>query len=392
MVEKEKNDPSHGSNSENGPVKTPELNPWGSDLIGEEDYARLCRDFGIQPIEDMDIPASLYEKNRYLRRKIIFGGRDFDLILKAIRDEKPWAVMSGIKPSGKFHLGTLITASEIVEFQRSGGKVYYAIADLESYADNGMPLDVSYKNAIDNLADILTIGLDPKNAYIWLQSREPIARNMPFKAGTHVTTAMMNAIYGERRFCLYMAALVQVGDILLPQLLNQIMPTVVPVGIDQDPHLRLTRDLSRFFTKNDQPIFKPGATYHKLMPGLDDITLKMSKSRPDSGFSFDEEPAVIKKKLQNAFTGGRGNAEEQKRLGGIPEKCMIYKIMEVHFEPDDALLSDRYQRCRGGMLCGTCKKECIKKILDYVADHNIRKKDMIPLAEEILNKRPNLEF
>lgn len=378
--------PSNPNPSENSPSSN-NLNPWGSDMVGQEDYDRLCLEFGIQRIDDLDVPASFYAQNRFFRRKIVFGNRDFDGILKAIRDGKPWAIMSGIKPSGKFHLGTLTTASEMVELQKMGGKVYYAIADDESHVDNGMSYADSYRNAVDNLADILTIGLNPENAYIWLQSQEPIAHNMPFEAGRHVTMNMITAIYGDRPFALYMAALVQVGDILLPQLKDQIMPTVVPVGIDQDPHLRLVRDLSRHFEKNGQSIFKPAATYHKLMPALDDIKLKMSKSRPNSYFSFDEDPKLIKKKLQNAFTGGRGNAEDQKRLGGIPENCMIYKIMEWHFEPDDQALQDRYSRCRGGMLCGTCKKEVIEKVLGFIADHNERKKANVEVAEKILSQQ-----
>ena len=318
MIFMDKEDPenmTNEENSENSEISKPQMNPWGSDLIGEEDYIRLCQDFGIQPIEEMEIPSSMFAVNRYLRRKIVFGGRDFDSIIKAIQDQRPWAVMSGIKPSGHFHLGTLTTASEIVEFQKMGGFVYYAIADIESYVDNGMDFQTSYKNAVDNLADILTIGLNPERAYIWLQSREPLVKNMPFNAGQHVTNAMIQAIYGKRKFALYMAALVQVGNILLPQLRDQIMPTVVPVGIDQDPHLRLTRDLSRFFNKDGQTLFKPAATYHKLMPGLDDVTQKMSKSRPESYFNFDDDPKSIKSKIMNAMTGGQGNKEDQARLG-----------------------------------------------------------------------------
>ncbi|MHA1718754.1 MAG: tryptophan--tRNA ligase [Promethearchaeota archaeon] len=385
-------------NPENNSKTSFQLNPWGDDLVADEDYIRLCEEFGINLIQDLEIPYSAFEKNRFLRRKIIYGHRDFGLILKAIRDEKPWAILSGIKPSGHFHLGTLTTASEMVEFQKMGGTIYYAIADLESYADNGTSLDIAYKYAVDNLADILTLGLNPKS-YVYLQSREQISKDMVYMAGRHVTNNMMKAIYGDRDFALYMAALVQVGDILLPQLKDGPMPTLVPVGIDQDPHLRLVRDLTRHFkyTKKKKqktkkvtpkPLFKPAATYHKLLPGLDDVTKKMSKSRPNSYFNLGDDPLEIEKKLKRAFTGGRGNKEDQKKLGGIPEKCMIYKLLQIHFQPDDKKLQDRYLRCKNGMLCGTCKKEAIQIIMDFIKEHNEKKEEMIPIAKEMLSREP----
>jgi tryptophanyl-tRNA synthetase len=399
MVDKEKSE-------ENIPIEgeKPILDPWGSGLVGDDDYDRLIEEFGIERIDVLEIPYSIFEKNRFLRRKIIFGQQDLKDIIEAVQKGKPWAVMSGIKPSGHFHLGTLTTASEIVEFQRMGGKVYYAIADMESYFDNGMSYEDSFKYAVDNLADILTLGLDPDNAYIWLQSREEIVNQMPFKAGRYVTANTMKAIYGDKPFALYMAALVQAGDILLPQIRDEIMPTVVPVGIDQAPHLRLVRDITRHFPKIEikeardkkgRPItkeiphklFKPGSTYHKLMPGLDDITKKMSKSRPNSYFNMDDTPKKIRKKIMGAFTGGRNNMEEHKKLGGIPENCMIYKILEYHFQPDDNKLQDRYLRCRGGMMCGVCKKEVADIVLKYVEQHNEKKKSMIPIAEKILSAK-----
>ena len=385
------------NNPENTGDTSIKLNPWGDDLVADEDYVRLCEEFGIKLVQELEIPYSAFEKNRFLRRKIIYGHRDLEMILKAIREEKSWAILSGIKPSGNFHLGTLITASEMVEFQKMGGKIYYAIADLESYADNGTPLDIAYKYAVDNLADILTLGLDPKS-YVYFQSREQIPQDMVYMAGRHVTSNMMKAIYGDRDFALYMAALVQVGDILLPQLKDGPMPTLVPVGIDQDPHLRLVRDLTRHFnfTKKNRktkkevniPLFKPAATYHKLIPGLDDVTKKMSKSRPNSYFNLGDDPIDIEKKLKRAFTGGRGNKEEQKKLGGVPEKCMIYKLLQIHFQQDDNKLQDRYLRCKGGMLCGTCKKESIQNIMDFIKEHNEKKQEMFPLAEEILSRDP----
>ncbi|MFX0072468.1 MAG: tryptophan--tRNA ligase [Candidatus Hermodarchaeota archaeon] len=359
------------------------LDPWSSSNILEEDYIRLIKEFGIEELDE--VVRQKFLDNRFIRRKIIFGHRGLKDIFKAIENKQNWAVMSGIKPSGPFHLGTLTTALEIVEFQKMGGKAYYCIADIESWEDNGIPYEKAEKDAVDNLADILALGLDPspKKAYIWRQSKEPIVKDVLFKVSRLVTQNMLNAIYGEKTFGLYLAALIQVGDIVLPQIMDGAQPTVVPVGIDQDPHIRLTRDLTRRYYSNKK-FFLPGATYHKLLAGLDG-TDKMSKRNPNSAFTFNESIESITKKIKGAITGGRRNKKEQQELGGEPNKCMIYKILMYHFEEDDDQLSDEFTRCvKGELLCGEHKKQCIEKVIKFIEDHRKKKEKMIDKSREIL--------
>ena len=368
------------------------MDPWSSSNILDEDYERLINEFGIERISDIMRQKLL--KNRFIRRKIIFGHRSLEDIFKAVEKKEPWAVMSGIKPSGPFHLGTLTTALEIVEFQKLGGKAYYCIADIESWEDNGIPYEEAGETSVDNLADILALGLDPspKKAYIWRQSKEDIVKDVCFKVGRLLTLNMVNAIYGEKPFGLYLAALIQVGDIILPQVLDGVQPTVVPVGIDQDPHIRLTRDLTRRYYKEikkdgkiiQQEFFLPGATYHKLLPGLDGSD-KMSKRNPNSYFTFNESFESIEKKIKGAVTGGRRNKKEQQELGGEPQKCMIYKILMYHFEDDDDKLAEDFEKCvKGELLCGEHKRDCIEKVLKYIKEHRKKKEKLIDKAREIL--------
>lgn len=369
------------------------IDPWSSTNLLEEDYIRLIEEFGIEEVNT--IMREKFKDHKFIRRKIIFGHRSLNEIYKAIENKKPWAVMSGIKPSGPFHLGTLTTALEIVEFQKLGAKAYYCIADIESWEDNGIPYEDAEETAVDNLADILALGLDPRpeKAYIWRQSKEPIVKDVCFKVGRLLTQNMVNAIYGEKPFGLYLAALIQVGDIVLPQVMDGPQPTVVPVGIDQDPHIRLTRDLTRRYYKEKKKdgkvirdaFFLPGATYHKLLPGLDGSE-KMSKRNPNSYFTFNESLDSIKKKVQGAFTGGRRNKKEQEELGGEPQKCMIYKIMMYAFEDDEEQLKKDFMACvKGELLCGYHKRDCIEKILDYIKKHREKKEKNIDKARKILN-------
>jgi tryptophanyl-tRNA synthetase len=358
------------------------IDPWGASAPTEDaDYDRLMEEFGIEGFDEK--VRKKLSQSRFIRRKIIFGHRDINLIFKAIEEGLPWAVMSGIKPSGPFHLGTSLTALEIVEFQKMGAKAYYGIADIESWEDNGIPWEEAEDFAVDNLADILALGLDPSpdKAYIWRQSQEPIVKDICFKVSRLVTQNMLNAIYGERTFGLYISSLIQVGDIILPQVLDGPQPTIVPVGIDQDPHIRLTRDLTR---RNYKEFFLPGATYHYLLAGIDGSE-KMSKRNPNSFFTFNEPLESIEKKIKGALTGGRRNQKEQRELGGEPKKCMIYKILMYHFEEDDKKLAEDYDKCvKGELMCGDHKKECVDKVLTFIKNHRKKKEQLFDKARKVL--------
>jgi len=367
------------------------VDPWSSSNILEEDYLRLIEEFGIETLTDL--MRERFRDHKFIRRKVIFGHRDLNLIYKAMEKEKPWAVMSGIKPSGPFHIGTATVAFEIIEFQKMGASAYYAIADIESWEDNGIPYKDAEEYAIDNVADLLAFGLDPDNAYIWRQSKEPIVKDVCFKVSRLVTQNMLNAIYGEKTFGLYLSALIQVGDILLAQVKDIAQPTLVPVGIDQDPHLRLTRDLTRRYYKEkkvkgkivQEEFFLPTATYHKLLPGLDGSD-KMSKRNPNSYFTFNEPLESIEKKIRGALTGGRENKKMQQELGGEPQRCMIYKILMYLFEEDDEVLAQEFEQCvKGELLCGEHKQTCVERVIKFIKDHREKKEKKIDQARKILD-------
>ena len=360
------------------------LDPWGaSSPLDDEDYERIIKEFGIEEVNEVLRQKLL--KNRFFRRKIIFGHRDLGTIFKAIEENKPWSVMSGIKPTGEFHLGTLMTAKEIIYFQKQGATAFYAIADIEAYEDNKLPFEKTEKIAVGNITDLLALGFNPKRGHIYRQYKEQRVRDLAIYFGAGVTLSTMKAIYGERHIGLYMSALVQAGDILMPQIkdFGGPKPTVVPVGVDQDAHLRLTRDLANKFRRKFNFI-PPSSTYHKILKGLDGSP-KMSKRNPMSYFTLNEDPEVIGKKISCAFTGGRATVEEQKRLGGTPEICPIYEIEMYHFIEDDNVVKETFQCCKcGSLLCGEHKAKTKKIVMNFVANHQRKREKFIDEAREIL--------
>jgi tryptophanyl-tRNA synthetase len=357
------------------------LDPWGTTVV--EDYNHLYEEFGIQKFDSL-LP-NIPDPSMYMRRGVIFGHRDFDRVLEAMRQGGDFAVMSGIKPTGEFHLGTLMTAKEIIYFQQQGAQAFYAIADIEAYEDNRLPFEKTEKIAVGNVADLLALGFDPKKGYIYRQYKEQRVRDLAIYFGAGVTLATMKAIYGERHIGLYLSALVQAGDILMPQLkdFGGPKPTVVPVGVDQDAHLRLTRDLANKFRRKFKFV-PPSSTYHKILKGLDGSP-KMSKRNPMSYFTLNESPESIGKKIMSAFTGGRATVEEQKKLGGIPEICPIYEIEMCHFVEDDKDVVETYKRCKcGSLMCGEHKSRTKEIVMKFVEDHQRKREKLVDRAREIL--------
>ncbi len=361
------------------------LDPWGTTAIS--DYERLIKQFGIEPLTD-DLIKRFPIQHRIIRRRIIFGHRDLNIILDAVEKGEVYAVMTGIKPSGPYHLGTKLTAEEIVLFQKLSPKaqVFYCIADIEAWNDNGIPPEQSYETAIDNVADLLAFGLDPHRVYVYRQSRElrVLSRAAIFARGLGIN--LLKAIYGERHMGLYLSALIQVADILLPQHedFGGPKPTVVPVGIDQDPHIRFTRDLVDKY-KRFYGYIRPAATYHRIQMSLTGQP-KMSKRDPMGMFTLNEDLNSIRFKIMNAFTGGQPTVEEQRKYGGNPHKCAIYQMYLFHID-DDKLVEKVYNECINGQrLCGECKKQLYEIFSKWLMEHREKKEKLRDLAKQLVDQ------
>ena len=283
-------------------MDTERLDPWGTSSV--KNYERLQSEFGIAPAAPL---VKRFKKpSPHMSRGIDFGQRDLAQVADAMDNNKPYAVMSGIKPDGAFHLGNKMTADDMIYFQSLSKKarVYYAIADVEAYADNGISFAESSKTAMRNVADILALGLDPDRAVVYKQSEEMRVMRLSTIFSRGVTNNMLKAIYGERQIGLYMSALIQAGDILMPQLpeFGGPKPVLVPVGADQDPHIRLSRDLAVRY-RSEFGFVPPSAIYHRLELALSG-GYKMSKRVPESGFTLDDSASEASRRVRVAFTGG----------------------------------------------------------------------------------------
>ncbi len=350
------------------------LDPWASAVRLE--YEKLFRIFGIRPFSELvsRVERVFGDALHLMRRGVVFGHRDYDRILDAVERGERVALVTGFMPSGRFHFGHKMVADQIIWYQRHGFEVFVVLADAEAYAVRRLPRKEVIRIALEEyVANLIALGLEKKRLHLYFQTNyeTPYYRLIQMFS-RRVTLAEMEAIYGELEPAKIMAALTQAADILHPQLeyFGGFKYVVVPVGADQDPHIRLTRDLADRF-ENELGLQRPASTYHRFMTGLDGN--KMSSSRPEYAIFLTDPPDVAARKLMRALTGGRPTVEEQKRLGGEPEKCTVYEFYVYHLIPDDAELRRIYERCRGGeLLCGECKRMAVERLRKWLEEHQRR--------------------
>ncbi|OPX78462.1 MAG: Tryptophan--tRNA ligase [Methanosaeta sp. PtaB.Bin039] len=409
------------------------LDPWGAVQI--DDYSKLFEEFGISSFAEM-LPQ-IDDPHPYMRRHIIFGHRNYGSVQRAMKEGRPFAVLSGFMPSGHAHFGHMMVMNEIIWHQQHGADAFAAVANMEAHAVRGISWELCRKIGIeDYLLSLIALGFQP-SGHIYFQSENYPMRNLAFELAAEARFSEVSAIYGfsgETSIGHMESVMVQSADILHPQLsmFGGPKPVVIPVGSDQDAHIRLTRDLAyrmrRFLVeqregyvsvrgkaaspqlmggaeeglkeagyqvkryeehldipgndleridelireievKNGELGFLPPASiYHRFMTGL--TGGKMSSSKPDSYIALTEPPKEAAGKVMKAITGGRQSLSEQRKLGGEPERCAVYEFLVFHLSEDDSELEEIYTACKSGrQMCGTCKKEVAERIARFLAAH-----------------------
>jgi len=218
------------------------LDPWGSSTIA--DYRTLFEEFGIEVFEDLLPEVS--DPHYLMRRAIIFGHRDYDRVLQAMRADEPFAALSGFMPTGDPHIGHKLVFDELIWHQKQGGDTYALIADLEAHSARGLTWEEIDEHAQDYLLSLLAFGFDPEEGTLYRQSEHREVQDLAFELGIETNFSELEAIYGfdgETDVSHMQSVVTQMADILYPQL-DEPKPTVIPVGPDQDPHMRLARDVA----------------------------------------------------------------------------------------------------------------------------------------------------
>ncbi|MFC7074828.1 tryptophan--tRNA ligase [Haloarcula halophila] len=243
------------------------LDPWGSSTIA--DYHKLFEQFGIEEFDEV-LPA-VPNPHYLMRRGVIFGHRDYRPVADAMREGEPFAALSGFMPTGDPHIGHKMVFDEIVWHQQQGGDAYGLIADLEAHAARGLTWAEIDEHARSYVLSLLALGFDPEEGELYRQSENRQLQDLAFELGAEANASELQAIYdfdGETNISYMQSVVTQMADILYPQL-EEPKPTVIPVGPDQDPHMRLARDLAarmRYFGVTEAfASFETGPTERALL-------------------------------------------------------------------------------------------------------------------------------
>lgn len=362
-----------------------EITPW--DVDGEIDYEKLVREFGVTSLREL---PGVFNENVLFRRGIVFAHRDIQRILEAVKNKKKFVMMTGLMPTGKFHIGHMILALQMIFYQKLGAKIYIAVADLEAYNTRNQSLEESKKIAIEEyIKNYIALGLKPEHCEIYFQSERSKNANksnayyrLQNILAKHATANEFKAVYGNINPGKMIVSLLQASDMLHVQLpeFEGLCPVLVPVGIDQDPHLRLARDLvSRI--KNPKFI-QLSSTYHIFVPGLKGG--KMSSSDPTSFIALTDDAKTVENKIKKyAFSGGGATVEEHRKKGGNPDIDISYQYLKIFFEPDDKKLKKIHDDYKSGkLLTGELKEILITKMNEFLAEHQKKRK----AAEKVLSK------
>ncbi|MWV64159.1 tryptophan--tRNA ligase [Halorubrum sp. JWXQ-INN 858] len=235
--------PDGGAEPADEPTADVTLDPWGSASVG--DYADLFAEFGIEAFDD--VADDVTDPHYLMRRGVIFGHREYDAVAEAMANGEPFAALSGFMPTGDPHIGHKLVFDELIWHQQQGGDVFGLIADLEAHSARGMSWSEIDDHARDYLLSLLALGFDAEDGELYRQSDNREVQDLAFELGSKANFSEFEAIYGfdgETNISHMQSVVTQTADILYPQLVDEPKPTVIPVGPDQDPHVRLTRDLA----------------------------------------------------------------------------------------------------------------------------------------------------
>jgi len=366
------------------------VTPW--EVRGKVDYERLVQEFGTLPLTDellKRIEKHAGRMHLQLRRKLFFSHRDLDTVIDLYEKGTKFVLYTGRGPSGPVHIGHLVPWIFTRHLQDAfKTRLYFQMTDDEKFVvDDDAKLKQTTEYGYENALDLIALGFKPEDTFIIYDVQDiDLLYDIALEVAKRITYSTAKATFGFQESTnlgwIFWPAVQAVPCFIHKKLTGENVPALIPAAIDQDPFWRITRDIAPKLG-----YFKPAQIHSRFLPGLG-VGGKMSASEPETAIFTVDPPDVVKRKVWNAFTGGKGTLAEQRKTGANPDVCSIYQYFLFLFEEDDKKLLEREQQCRTGkMLCGDCKKELTERINKFLTEHQKKREQAKNNLEKYRIKR-----
>ncbi len=309
-------------------------------------------------------------------------------------------VLSGMRPTGKLHLGNYVGALQNWVRMQDGYECFFCVVDWHALTTDYADTSQVKQNSLEVAFDWLAAGLDPEKSVIFIQS------HVPAHAELHLLLSMITPLgwlervptYKEQRENIKDKDLSTYGFLGYPVLQSADILAyrahVVPVGEDQVAHIELTREIARRFngfyggSKQVFPEPKSLLTPSPKLPGTDGR--KMSKSYGNTIMLADPEP-VIRQKLKTMVTDP---ARVRRTDPGNPDVCPVGDLHKIFSSAET--MAKVNEGCRSaGIGCIECKgwaADSLVKLLSPMQERRRKFEENPKLAWDILEdgtKRAN---
>jgi tryptophanyl-tRNA synthetase len=269
-----------------------------------------------------------------------------------------------MRPTGKLHLGNYLGALDNWVRMQDEYDCFYFVASWHALTTDAENSGQAPESTIEMLADWLGAGLDPERSTLFIQSL------VPEHAELYLLFAMVTPLSWLERVPTYKEMVEQLGiespsygllgyPLLQAADILMYKPQWVPVGIDQVPHIELTREVARRFNTAFRPVFpEPDAKLTEIpkVPGTDGR--KMSKSYGND-IELADSPEVIRQKIRPMMTDP---ARKRRSDPGNPDICPVFDLHKIFTTPEDR--DYVANGCRtAGIGCLDCKEVLLKHMI-----------------------------
>jgi tryptophanyl-tRNA synthetase len=294
-------------------------------------------------------------------------------------------LVSGMRPTGKLHIGHIFGALKNWKEYQDKYNSYFIIVDWHALTTNYQKTQELQEHIKEVMIDYLAFGIDPNKAVIYLQS---MVKDV---AVLHLILSMIVPLSWLERVPSFKDQIKELGKdiatygffgypVLMSADILAFNASVVPVGEDQLPHLELTREIARRFNYLYGPTFiepKELLTNTPYIPGFDGR--KMSKSY-NNAIYIDDDEKNIKEKIMKYITDPN---KIYKNSPGRPEICSVFSLHKAFENPE---LKEIEENCKKGTLgCVDCKLKLCNIINNYIAPIREKRKQIEKNKDEIMD-------